>query len=232
MMTRRFAHRFHSAQIVADFGTEEKHMARIATLDELRKRIPEPRTQLLGKLLPELEEQGTRFISMSPLIMIATCDACGSVEVSPRGDTPGFVRVEDARTLVIPERPGNNLAFGLRNILATGQIALIFLVPGTAETFRVSGSAEIYDDPEILSELGSADRPTLLAIRVRISRCFFHCGRSFLRSDVWNPNSWPKKVKVSFGKIIASQTGGDSTLAAQVDQRVEDGNGRYLWRND
>jgi uncharacterized protein len=207
-------------------------MPRVTTVEHLRATLGEPRPATLAKILPELDELGKAFIARAPFLMMATRDANGGVEVSPKGDVPGFVQIEDARTLLLPERAGNNLAFGLQNIIDNGEIALIFIVPSTSETFRVSGRAEIYDDAGLLSRLGTSERPALLAIRVHINRCFFHCARSMLRAGVWRPETWGDRIKVSFGKIIAPRVGGDAAMADQIDQRVDDGMTRRLWRND
>src|SRR5262245_36245192 len=123
-------------------------MARITTVEQLRQVIPQPRETTKLKILPELDEQATEFVETSPFVFLATVNKEGTVEVSPKGDEPGFTRIENARTLLIPERAGNNLAYGLQNILATGSIGLIFVRPRTGETLRVSGQAQVFDDAE------------------------------------------------------------------------------------
>ena len=136
-------------------------MARLTSPDELRRIIAEPRPTTRAKILDALDEQSIDFLKRCPFALIGTTAADGTVEVSPKGDEPGFIRVEDPKTLLIPERVGNNLAFGLGNILATGQIGLIALVPATGETLRVSGTAEIYDDAELVASLSSLGKPAL-----------------------------------------------------------------------
>lgn len=207
-------------------------MARITTIEQLRTVLPEPRATTKLKILPELDEQAKEFIETSPFLFLATVDKAGKVEVSPKGDEPGFARIENARTLLIPERAGNNLAYGLQNMLATGSIGLIFVRPNTGETLRVSGRAEVFDDPELLQKLGSDKRPALLAIRVHIERCFFHCARSLLRARLWEPDSWPKKQRISFGKVIAPRIGGDAVAAEkEIDERVATSYETRLWTN-
>jgi predicted pyridoxine 5'-phosphate oxidase superfamily flavin-nucleotide-binding protein len=122
-------------------------MARIGTKEELRRIIAEPRPATRVKILDALDEQSIEFLKRCPFALVGTTSADGTVEVSPKGDEPGFIRVEDPQTLLIPERVGNNLAFGLTNIIDTGQIGIIALVPATGETLRISGTAEIHDDP-------------------------------------------------------------------------------------
>src|SRR5262249_7467342 len=113
-------------------------MARLTSTDDLRRIITEPRLTTRAKILDALHRQPIDFLNRCPSALIGTPAPDGTIEVSPKGDEPGFIRVEDPRTLLIPERVGNNLAFGLSNILATGQIGLIALVPATGETLRVS----------------------------------------------------------------------------------------------
>jgi uncharacterized protein len=207
-------------------------MARITTVEELRQVIPQPRETTKLKILPELDEQATEFIETSPFVFLATVDKAGTVEVSPKGDEPGFARIENPKTLLIPERAGNNLAYGLQNILATGNIGLIFVRPNTGETLRVSGRAEVFNDADLLQQLGSEKRPALLAIRVHIEKCFFHCARSFLRAKLWDPASWGEAKRVSFGRVIAPKLGGDAAAAAQeIDDRVAASYAERLWKN-
>jgi PPOX class probable FMN-dependent enzyme len=206
-------------------------MGRITSVEQLRSILPPPRETTKLKVLPELDEQAREFIETSPFVFLATVDKAGRVEVSPKGDEPGFARIEDAKTLLIPERPGNNLAYGLQNILATGSIGLIFVRPRTGETLRVSGQAEVFDDADLLQRLGTEKRPAVLALRVHIERCFFHCARSFLRARLWEPESWPEPKRVSFGKVIAPKMGGDEAAAKQIDETVAAAYTERLWNN-
>ncbi len=206
-------------------------MARLTSLDDLRRVIPEPRPTTRVKILEALDDQSTAFLARCPFALVGTTAADGTVEVSPKGDDPGFIRVEDSRTLLIPERVGNNLAFGLSNILATGKIGLIALVPATGETLRVSGTAEIHDDPELLASLSSLGKPALLATRVHIQHCYFHCARSIVRAKLWKPEAWPAPGRVSFGKIIAPKIGAGDDMAAQIDASVEGAYTTRLWQN-
>jgi len=206
-------------------------MARVTSIDELRHVIPEPRPATRSKILDELDEQSIDFLKRCPFALVGTTAADGTVEVSPKGDEPGFIRVENPRTLLIPERVGNNLAFGLSNILATGRIGMIALVPATGETLRISGTAEIVDDEELVSSLGSLGKPALLATRVHIKHCYFHCARSIVRAKLWDPKSWPAPGRISFGRIIAPRVGADAEVAAQIDANVESAYTTRLWSN-
>ena len=154
--------------------------------------------------------------------MIGTSDRNGHLDASPKGDEPGFVAVEDPRTLLIPDRKGNKLLFGLQNILDTGEVGILFMLPGTDETLRVNGTAELTVDPEILQRLAARGGPALLAIRVRIHECFFHCAKAFRRSQLWHSETWPERMRISFGRMLAPKVGGDASLADKIDRVVEE----------
>ena len=206
-------------------------MSRITSVEGLRRVLPPPREATKSKILPALDEQASDFIRTSAFAIFSTVNAAGHVEASPKGDEPGFVRIENETTLLMPERAGNNLAFGLQNILETGQVGLIFLRPRTGETLRIGGRAEIFDDADLLAGLGTAQRPALLAIRIHIERCYFHCARSIFRAKLWQPESWPAEQRVLFGKIIAPRVGGDAAMAQAIDDRVANSYSTNLWSN-
>jgi uncharacterized protein len=154
--------------------------------------------------------------------MLATSDREGRPDVSPKGDGPGFVAVEDDRTLLIPERKGNKLIQGLQNILATGRVALVFLVPGTEETLRVHGRAELTADPAVLARLTERGQPALLAIRVHVEQAFLHCAKAFKRSKLWQPDTWPENLRVSFGGMFAKRLGAGADVAEKIDAAIEE----------
>jgi uncharacterized protein len=206
-------------------------MARLNSIDDLRKIIAEPRPTTRKKILDALDEQSIAFLKRCPFALVGTTAEDGTIEVSPKGDEPGFIRVEDPKTLLIPERVGNNLAFGLSNIVANGQIGLIALVPATGETLRISGTAEVYDDPELVQSLSSFGKPALLAVRVHIKHCYFHCARSVLRANLWKPEAWPAPDRISFGKIIAPRVGAGEDLADRIDASVAGSYKDRLWSN-
>jgi len=206
-------------------------MARLNSIADLRRLIAEPRAATRSKILDALDEQSIEFLKRCPFALVGTTAADGTIEVSPKGDEPGFIRVEDPKTLLIPERVGNNLAFGLTNILTTGKIGIIALVPATGETLRISGTAEIYDDADLVGSLSSLGKPALLAMRVRIQHCYFHCARSIVRAKLWDPKAWPAPGRISFGEIIAPRMGEGAEVAAQIDANVESAYTTRLWQN-
>lgn len=196
-------------------------MRTIANVKELRKMLGKPIPFIDQKVLPELDEFGIEFISSTPLLFLATSDANGRPTVSPKGDAPGFVKVLNANTLLIPERPGNKLMMGFENILNNGKIGLIFVQPGTEETLRVNGSAELVLDEEQQELMASNGKPALLIIKVTVEQVFFHCAKAFKRSKAWKPEEWAEGTKVSFGAQMAKQKLG-SGLAAKAAQKIID----------
>jgi uncharacterized protein len=194
----------------------------LTSLDAVRAIIGPESPVIRSKFHPALEETASRFIRHAPLLMLATADREGRADVSPKGDGPGFVAIEDERTLLIPERKGNRLIQGLKNILATGRVALIFLVPGTEETLRVYGRAELTADPAVLARLTARGQPALLAIRVQVEQVFFHCAKAFKRSQLWRPDTWPADLRVSFGRMLAKRRGAGADVAATIDAAIEE----------
>lgn len=195
---------------------------RLTTLDQVRAIIGAEVPTVRTKLFRGLDATATAFIAQSPFVMLATTDAEGRPDVSPKGDHPGFVVVADEQTLLVPDRKGNKLIFGLQNILANPRIALVFLVPGTEETLRVHGSAELTADPAVLARLTAREQPALLAIRVRVEQCFFHCAKAFKRSALWRHESWPAPLRISFGAMLAPKLGGGDELAQSIDQMIDE----------
>ena len=195
---------------------------RIQNLDQLRETIPEPNAMLEQKIFDHVDAFAEAFIHRSPLVMIATADADGAMDVSPKGDAPGFIEVIDPKTLLIADRPGNKLAYGFRNVIANPRIGIIFIVPGVTETLRVNGKAELTRDPEILQRLSARGKPAVLATRVVVEESFFHCGKAFIRSSLWKPASWPEGVKANLGKQIAARAKAGEDLADAIDRGIQE----------
>ncbi len=195
--------------------------SQLATVGAIRAIIGEPHKVTPMKVMDALDDVSIDFIRHSPFLLLSTADAEGQPDVSPKGDDAGFVKVVDSRHLLIPDRKGNKLIFSLQNILANPRIGILFLVPGTEETLRVHGTAELTSDPEIVQQLAARGQPALLAIRVTVEKCFFHCAKAFKRSQLWKPESWPSRLRISFGKMLAPKLGGDGALAKQIDDLVE-----------
>lgn len=193
----------------------------IRSVAELRAIVGEPGPVTPVKIQPALDATMRDFVSRSPFVVLSTADAERRQEASPKGDAPGFVAVEDDRTLLVPERKGNRLVMGLRNILANPQVGMLFVIPGTPETLRVNGAAELTRDPELCARLAARGQPALLAIRVRVEECFFHCAKSFLRAELWKPETWPERYRISFGRMLAPKIGADEATAKLIDDAIE-----------
>lgn len=193
----------------------------IETPEALREIIGEPMAGLGQKNLDRLYPEARDYIARAPFLVLATADAHGRMDASPKGDAPGFCLALDDRTLLVPERPGNKLAYGLTNILANPRVGLIFFVPGTPETVRVNGTATLTRDPAWMERLAARGRPASLAIRVHVEECFHHCAKAFLRSGLWKPEGWPERMKISFGKIAVNNLSVPDAAAEQIDGAVE-----------
>ncbi|MEM7569451.1 MAG: MSMEG_1061 family FMN-dependent PPOX-type flavoprotein [Pseudomonadota bacterium] len=194
----------------------------VTSVDGIRDLIGEPHPLVSKKIIDRLDDVGRRFIGASPFAMLSTLDAEGFPDVSPRGDASGeFIHVIDDETLMMPERPGNKLAFSLQNIVDNGKVALIFMIPGVIETYRVHGSARIVKDAEILQQLEARGAPALMAVEIKIRRCFLHCGKAVMRSALWKTESQAGKHAFKFGGTIARETG-DGSLEEAVNQLVEE----------
>lgn len=158
--------------------------------DELREIAGVPHEFVVKKTIPIIDDHCKNFIVMSPLLFLATSNAEGKCDVSPRGDKPSSVAILNKHQLVIPDRPGNRRLDSIMNILSNPQIGLIFLIPGLDEVLRINGKATIIKNPEILNKLSLKDRPPSLGIGVDVEECFIHCPRALKKSKVWEPESW------------------------------------------
>ena len=195
-------------------------MSAIATEADLRAVIgPEP-PGLAEKNQPVLDDFAVEFIAKSPFLVLSTADAEGRIDASPKGDAPGFVLVENERAIVIPDRLGNRLAYGHRNILTNPRVGVLFIIPGTPETLRVNGRASLSAEPELLERLAARGRSAVLAIHVQIEEVFFHCAKAFLRSQLWKPETWQARHEVSFGKMYAAKKKAAASTATAIDAAI------------
>lgn len=185
----------------------------ITTAAELRELVPPPRPAQQTKVLASLDGHCRRWIGRSPFVVISSVDASGRMDLSPKGDPPGFVAVLDDRTLAVPDRPGNRRLDTLLNVLERPAVGLMFVVPGRGEVLRVSGTARITNDPELLQTMVVADRPPALALIVAVDEVMFHCGKSVIRSKLWSPADWPEIDDLaSYAECLADQTRSDETV--------------------
>jgi PPOX class probable FMN-dependent enzyme len=163
----------------------------VTDLAELRALVGEPSELAKKKQIDHLDAHCVEFIAHAPFLVLATADAAGECDASPKGDAPGFVMVLDERHLVIPDRPGNKRLDGMRNILENPHVGLIFFVPGREETLRVNGRATITRDPALLDRMEVGGKRPTLAIGVEVEEVFMHCAKAFKRSGLWHPDKWP-----------------------------------------
>ena len=146
-----------------------------------------PTPLVAGKIAGRLNHLTRQFVEKSPFVCVATARPDGGLDVSPRGDPPGFVRILDDRTLLLPDRPGNKIADTLTNLLEDPRIALLFLIPGVGDSFRVNGTATIVDDPELLAASEVDGKVPKLGILVAVEEAYTQCSKALIRSDLWNP---------------------------------------------
>jgi uncharacterized protein len=180
-------------------------MTAITGADALRSLMGEPSELVQSKVSDRLNDVTRQLVEHSPFLCLATSAADGTCDVSPRGDPAGFVRILDERTLLLPDRPGNRLADSLRNVLENPHVALLFVVPGISDTFRVNGRAAIVTDPELLEPCAVEGKVPKLALRIVIEQAFTHCSKAFLRAQLWNPERYVDRDELpSPGELMRS----------------------------
>ena len=190
-------------------------------MEALRTLYAMPRERSVKKALPQLDPHCTRFIGLSPLVVVASAgpltDTGSALDASPRGGEPGFVKVLDAHTLLFPDAPGNNRLDTLENIIHTGQVGLLFLLPGVDETLRVNGTAVLSTDPADLSTCTDAKRVPKLVIRVTVQAAYLHCAKALMRSKLWDASHQvDRAVMPSMGEMMKDQIGGDIPAESQA----------------
>jgi PPOX class probable FMN-dependent enzyme len=201
----------------------------IATEAQLRGVIGSPNQRVLKKQIASLDGHCRAFIAKSPFLLISSCDGNGNMDVSPKGDPPGFVRVLDDQTLAIPDRPGNRRADTFRNLLTNPNVGLLFLVPGKQETLRVSGTALIVRDPWVREPMGMAGKLPELAIIVNLREVFFHCAKCVIRSKLWESVSWPDpKGLPSLARVMVDQGKLEESLE-EMEALIEQSNRERLY---
>ena len=164
--------------------------SRIDTLDQLTALYREPGRGALDKQLDQIGEGMAAFIERSPFLVLATTDGAGSVDASPRGGPPGFVRCLDDRHVAIPDLNGNNRLDSYRNIVTHGHVGLLMIVPGQEETLRINGPATLTTDPDLLAGFTKELRPPKMAIVVETAEIYGHCAKAFRRGRLWQPDAW------------------------------------------
>ncbi len=188
---------------------------------DLRAVIGHPQAKVVAKIADRLNELTRQFVERSPFVCVATASPEGGLDVSPRGDPAGFVEVLDERTLLIPDRPGNRIADTLTNLLADPRIALLFLIPGVGDTFRVNGRAVIVDDPELLAGSAVDGKLPRLGILVEVEQAYTQCSKALIRSDLWNPDRHIDRSELPRqGEIMRSLTTPDFDVEEYERERA------------
>jgi PPOX class probable FMN-dependent enzyme len=164
----------------------------VSSETELRAVMGEPAARALQKEIPSIDAHCRAFIARSPFVLISSCDAQGRMDVSPKGDPPGFVQVLDESTLAIPDRPGNRRADTFRNVLQRPHVGLLFLIPGKPESLRVNGRALIVRDHSLRERMSMQGKVPELVLVVTVEQAFVHCAKCIIRSRLWEQRAWPE----------------------------------------
>ncbi len=156
---------------------------------QLREILPDQYPSQTGKVIDHIDDHIRVWIERSPFLTMATVSSTGQVDLSPKGDPAGFVKVLDEKTLAVPDRPGNHRFDSFLNIMQTGRIGLVFLVPNRREVVRVAGSAQVVRDLELREQLAVNDKVPDFVVLVRVEEAFYHCGKAVIRSRLWEPEA-------------------------------------------
>ena len=186
----------------------------IRTRERLRELSGEPSQRASNKVIDHVDDICRRFIAASPFLLVASRGADGRLDLSPKGDPPGFVVVLDDKTLAIPDRPGNHRLDTFENLLTCPDVAVIFLIPGHGDTLRVSGKASVVRDRALQARLAINGRAPNLVLVVTVEEAFMHCSKCVARSKLWNPELWPDRLNVpSLAEAIVAHAKPSETLA-------------------
>jgi PPOX class probable FMN-dependent enzyme len=193
-----------------------------AVITDVNTIYPQPHAHGYAKKITALERHSRRLIEMSPFCVMSSADAEGRQDVSPRGGAPGFVRIVDDHTLMMPDRPGNNLLDSLRNVtLGKGYVGLLFFVPGFDETLRVNGRAEVLHDAALCEDFTEFGKPARSVLRIAVEEVFLHCGKALIRSRLWEADAQQdRQLMPSISEIITEQASLDRVAATQDEVLV------------
>jgi PPOX class probable FMN-dependent enzyme len=183
-----------------------------------------PTARVIAKARPAIDVHAQKFIEMSPFCVLATSGTDGSVDASPRGGHPGFIHVDGPNRLLMPDRPGNNRIDSFKNIVeGTGQLQLIFFVPGLDETLRVGGNGAVTTDPALLSAMEEFGKLPRAVLRIDVTEAYFHCGKALMRSKLWSKDTQVERATFpSISQVIHDQTRlGEPETQAAVEARYK-----------
>ena len=201
----------------------ERFQKRLQDVKQLEEAIGLPSELVIKKQLAALDSHMVSFIAESPFMVLGTYGSNGCCDVSPRGDLPAVATVLDPKTLIIPDRPGNRRTDSLRNIIETGKVGLLFLVPGLGETLRINGRACVTDDEELLTTLAAGDKPPVVGIGVEVEECYFQCAKALIRSKLWSDHAErADATSRHFAEILIDQTGIEDESIESLGQQIEE----------
>ncbi len=193
----------------------------IESVGALRRVYSAAKGRAVQKQIDHIDVHCARFIRLSPFVVIASVDVQGALDASPRGGSPGFVRVADAHTLLVSDSPGNNRLDTLTNIIATGSVGLLFMIPGVDETLRVNGRARLNDDASILGTFADEKRTPKLVVEITVREAYLHCAKAFMRSKLWSPASVVDRAALpTMGEMLGDQTGMSGAAETQAEMRA------------
>ncbi|MCA2190571.1 pyridoxamine 5'-phosphate oxidase family protein [Nonomuraea cavernae] len=194
----------------------------VATEAELREIVVEPRQNAWDKDIGRIDEHARTIIAHSPFVLLATSNADGACDLSPRGDPAGSVLVLDDHRLVLADRPGNHRLDSLRNIVHNPHVGLLFIVPGMNETLRVNGRATLVSDAPFFDDLTVQGKRPRLAVLVDVEELYMHCAKAFLRSSLWRPETWPDRGGLpTLGRIAKDQLRIKGVSAKELDEGLD-----------
>ena len=203
------------------FSESRKAAMNVLTLDALRALYAPARERSVKKELTQLDAHCQRFITLSPFVVIASCDVEGAMDASPRGGAPGFVKAIGDGTLLIPDSPGNNRLDTLENIVHTGRIGLLFLLPGVDESLRVNGRAVLSTGDADIDLCAEPKRRPKLVIRVAVEAAYLHCAKALMRSSLWDASLHiNRQTMPSMGEMLKDQIGGDIDMPAETQAEM------------
>lgn len=213
-----------------DIATESASMGALETEAALRDIYGTPHTLAAKKQLTYLDKHAKRFLELSPFLVISTQGADGLGDVSPKGDAPGFVAVLDDRTILIPDRPGNNRIDTLSNLTENPGVGILFMIPGVNETLRINGRARVIADTDMLTQFAVRDRLPKTGILVEVEEMYLHCAKALVRSKLWSDDhKVERKVLPSLGQMIADQVEDEEIDVAEADKRIADSEKNKLY---